>query len=240
MQGLSRRVVAAVGWVPLAAVFVLGCGADPAGNDAPRGNASSHDAGAKASSSPLPSPLTGAQTVAAVLAPVDLRGDWKTTSEDLSPHVEERDHGIIGVDGDAACDEVVAGSFRDAKPTAVASRTMRDSNRQTVVGVSVDAYPSVEGARQKLETVRQLRQKCSGAAVESYTIEYGVLSTPPRGDESYGVRMRANGQRFDEIVIRVGASTVSVTFAESAGDDTELVDATTAQAAEKLRQAALR
>ncbi|WP_411105127.1 hypothetical protein [Streptomyces sp. cmx-4-9] len=178
--------------------------------------------------------------MAAVLAPGDLRGAWKTTSEDLSPDVKERDHGVYGVDGDAACDEVVAGSFRSAKATAVATRTMRESNQQTVVGVSVDAFASVEGATQKVELMRQMRQKCSGAAVGTYTVEYGVLSTPPRGDESYGVQIRANGQRFDEIVMRVGATTVTVTFAESAGDDTEFVDATTAQAVEKLRKAALR
>ncbi|UQW99174.1 hypothetical protein [Streptomyces sp. RerS4] len=104
--------------------------------------------------------------------------------------------------------------------------------------MSVDAYPSVEGAHQRVETTRQLRQKCPVAKVDEYTVSYGVLSTPERGDESYGVRMRADDQRFDEIVIRVGASTVSVTFAGTTGDDAQLVEAVTAQATEKLRQAA--
>ncbi|MEU8777161.1 hypothetical protein [Streptomyces sp. NPDC048606] len=239
MRGRSRRAVTTVaGLLPLLAFCVTGCGPDAQDRGAPPsgGAAASADARPRASSAPpAPRPLTDGQTTSALIGPSDLAGTWTTTSEDLSPDVEDGDQGIHGVDGDTACDEVVAASLRAPRSTATVSRTMRQATGQSTVGVVVQAYADVEGAQRQVEQVRQLQQRCSGATVESWTVEYAAWGTPPRGDDSHGIRMHLAGKRFDEVVIRVGTATLTVTFAGTAGDDTALVEAVTARATEKLR-----
>ncbi|WP_030673342.1 hypothetical protein [Streptomyces rimosus] len=173
-----------------------------------------------------------------MLSTIDLPAGWSVDEEDLSPAVEKDDHGIHDLKGDAACDRVVADSFRAVRPSAAVDRTMENPMARRSLMFEVKTYPNVRGAAQQLEQVRQLRQKCATATAGPYAVSYGVLSVPRRGDESVGVRLRVGGNRFDEVVIRVGTSITVVTFPGVVGDDGGLVESLTAQATEKLRQAA--
>ncbi|MEU6962976.1 hypothetical protein [Streptomyces chrestomyceticus] len=168
---------------------------------------------------------------------IDLPVGRSVAKEDLSPAVEEDDHGVQDLKGDAACDRVVADSFRAVRPSAVVSRTMENGMARSSLMFEVRTYPEARSAGQQLEHVRQSRRACATATAGPYAVSYGVLSAPRRGDESVGVRLRVGGNRFDEIVIRVGAGVTVVTFPGVTGDDGGLVDPATAQAAEKLRQA---
>ncbi|MEV5594173.1 hypothetical protein [Streptomyces sp. NPDC052496] len=239
----------AIGTLSLLAVTVAGCG-DPAsgpsgdstaaagGRPAPAGAAESAGAPGTAGASAAPRPLTGAQTARAMLSTADLPAGWAVAEEDLSPAVEEDDHGIRDLKGDAACNRVVAESFQHVRASAVVSRTMENAMLRRSLMFEVKIFPDVTGARQAVEEVGQLRQKCATATAGPYAVSYGVLGAPRQGDESVGVRLRVGGNRFDEIVIRVGTGLTIVTFAGTVGDDGRLVESVTAQAAEKLRQAA--
>ncbi|WP_206504377.1 hypothetical protein [Streptomyces chrestomyceticus] len=234
---MARHRVTVIGALPLLVVAVAGCGGAAPG---PSGGSTAAAGGhpAAAGTPAAPRPLTGAQTARAMLSTIDLPVGWSVAKEDLSPAVEEDDHGVQDLKGDAACDRVVADSFRAVRPSAVVSRTMENGMARSHLMFEVRTYPDERGAGQQLEQVRQLRRACATATAGPYTVSYGVLSAPRRGDESVGVRMRVGGNRFDEIVIRVGTSVTVVTFPGVTGDDGGLVESVTAQATEKLRQAA--
>ncbi|KWT58879.1 hypothetical protein ADL21_27195 [Streptomyces albus subsp. albus] len=239
MRGRYGRTVTAIGALPLLALAVAGCGGPapgPAGERTATAGARPATAGTGASTEPRP--LTGAQTARAMLSTIDLPVGWSVGKEDLSPAVEKDDHGIQDVKGDAACNRVVADSFRAVRPSAVVSRTMENPMARRSLMFEVRTFPDVTGARQAVEQARQLRRVCATATAGPYTVRYGALEGPRRGDESAGVRMRVGGNRFDEFVIRVGTSITVVTFPGVTGDDPGLVESLTAQATEKLRQAA--
>lgn len=246
MRRRYGRMVMAIGALPLLAVAVAGCGGPAPGPTGERtatagarpATAGGRPAPAGTGASTEPRPLTGAQTARAMLSTIDLPVGWSVAKEDLSPAVEKDDHGIQDVKGDAACNRVVAESFRSVRPSAVVGRTMENPMARRSLMFEVKTFPSVTGARQAVEEARQLRRACATATAGPYTVHYGALEGPRRGDESVGVRMRVGGNRFDEFVIRVGTSITVVTFPGASSDDPGLVESLTAQATEKLRQAA--
>ncbi|MFI9029924.1 hypothetical protein [Streptomyces sp. NPDC053560] len=235
------RAVIAVGAVSVLALSASGCGG-PAG----RASAEAGIESARATAAPAGlRPLTQKDVGAALLSPGDLPQGWSTTEEDLT--WSEEPAGIkddLRAD-DPNCERAVAQSHHNARTTGGGSRKLDNSATGSAFMTGLSIYGSERGARQDLETARQLRRYCTAeAGVKDHTEDgtydtsYGVLSAPERGDETVGVRMKINGTRIDEYLIRIGPNVVNVTLFNDTGDDRQLVEDLTAQAVEKVRQAA--
>lgn len=89
-----------------------------------------------------------------MLSTIDLPVGRSVVKEDLSHAVEEDDHGVQDLKGDAACDRVVADSFRAVRPSAVVGRTMENGMARSSLMFEVRTYPEARSAGQQLEHVR--------------------------------------------------------------------------------------